>query len=191
MFFANFFFLFFPSIEEYSADGEYRDSEGQIWSQNFEWIKFAISFSLLPRNIPSGIAQVQFQHGLNLYDSHPSAFFLILHLLLEDFIMVRALEGIGTQIPHSEFTRSEEILEVKQEEGVEKVSKPPPKKRGRLQKEKIALKENPKKKAKTTVIEIEELDEEDASLTKWKEYKIKTLITIRDKMDEEFARTTN
>ena len=41
------------------------------------------------------------------------------------------------------------------------------------------------------MIELEEFDEEDTLLTKWKDYKIKTFIAIRGKIDEEFARTTN
>jgi len=53
------------------------------------------------------------------------------------------------------------------------------------------VKENLKKKGKTNVIELEELNEHDASLTKWKDYKTETFIAIRGKMDEEFARTTN
>ena len=103
----------------------------------------------------------------------------------------RDLKEIGAQISHSDFTRGDEILKVKQEESARKASKLFPKKRGCQRNEKIVVKKNPKKKVKTTVIEFEEPHEKDTSPTKWKDYKIKTLIAIRGEMDEEFARTTN
>ena len=192
LFLPRIFSLSFHLMEGYNVEGECRDSEGHTWSQNSEWMKFATPFSLPPSNVPSRIAQVQFQHGPNLLHLHPSAFFPTSTPFLRRLPhSERELEEIGTQIPHTEFMRGKEILEVKQEEGARKVSEAPPKKRGRPRKEKTAVKEKPKKKVKATVIELEESDEEDTTPTKWKDYEVETLIAIRGEMDEEFARTTN
>jgi len=49
---------------------------------------------------------------------------------------------------------------------------------------------NPKKKGKMIMIELGVSDEEDASPIKYKDYKIKTMITIKGEIDERFARTT-
>ena len=62
-------------------------------------------------------------------------FSLLLYLLLENFhIISENLIEIGTQIPHSAFTRRKKFLEVKQEEGARKASKFSSKKRGHLRK---------------------------------------------------------
>lgn len=173
-------------MEGYSAAKEYRDSEGQMWSQNSEWMRGGTPFSTLPISTPFTISEGQFQHGPNLFASHSSAFLRTSTPLPRRLPhSERELEESGTQIPVSE------ILELKKEEGpAQAIVKENPKKRGRPRKEKTAVKEKPKKKATTTVVHLDS-DEEDVAPTKWKDYEVETLIAIRGEMDEEFARTAN
>ena len=53
-------FTFFSSMKGYSADGEIRDSKGQIWSQNSEWMRFLNPISLPPNHVPTEIPQLRF-----------------------------------------------------------------------------------------------------------------------------------
>jgi hypothetical protein len=183
--FAKKNFTFFSSMEGYSADGEIRDSQGQMWSQNSEWMRFSNPISLPPNHVPAEIPQLRFQHAPNLFSSHSSRY---LSLSSPPFQRLphseRELEEIGTQIPCSEFSRGKEILEVKKEEG--KVPKSAPKKRGRPSKEKTVT-----KKAKTSIIDLEDMEDVEDKKTKWKDFEVETLIALRGEMDEEFARAAN
>ncbi len=183
--FAKFFVTFVSSMEGYNADGEIRDSEGQIWSQNSEWMRFSNPISLPPNHVPTEIPQSRFQHAHNLFPSHSSRY---LSLSSPPFQRLphseRELEEIGTQIPCSEISRGKEILEVNKEEG--KVPKSAPKKRGRPPKEKTIV-----KKAKTSIIDLEDIDDVEDSKTKWRDFEVETLIALRGEMDDEFARAAN
>src|ERR1700738_4582182 len=68
-------FDIFSSMEGYSADGEIRDSKGQIWSQNSEWMRFSNPIFLPPNHVLAKIPQLRFQHVQNLFSSHSSRYF--------------------------------------------------------------------------------------------------------------------
>ena len=70
------------------------------------------------------------------------------------------------------------------EEG--KVPKYAPKKRGRPPKEKTVA-----KKAKTSIIDLEDMDDVENSKTKWRDFEVETLIALQGEMDDEFARAAN
>jgi hypothetical protein len=75
-------------------------------------------------------------------------------------------------------------LEVKKEEG--KIPKSAPGKRDRPLKEKTAT-----KKAKTNIIDLEDMEDVEDTKTKWRDFEVETLIALRREMDDEFAKISN
>ena len=73
---------------------------------------------------------------------------------------------------------------MKKEEG--KVPKSAPKKRDRPSKEKTVT-----KKAKTNIIDLENMEHVEDTKTKWRNFEVETLIALRGEMDEDFARAAN
>ena len=149
-------------------------------------MRFSNPISLLPNHVPAEIPQLRFQHAQNLFSSHSSRYLsLSLHLLSKDFLIVR--ESYRRLEPKYRVVNSQEqkeILEVKKEE--RKVPKICSKKRGCPSKEKTIT-----KKAKTNIIDLEDMEDVEDTKTKWRDFEVETLIALREEMDEEFARAAN
>ncbi len=73
---------------------------------------------------------------------------------------------------------------MKKEEG--KAPKSAPKRKGRPPKGKTLT-----KKAKTSIIDLEGMEDEEDTKIKWRDFEVETLIALRGEMDEEFARAAN
>jgi hypothetical protein len=96
----------------------------------------------------------------------------------------REIENIGQEI---DILQGAEILEVKKEKAAAKSPQLVARKRVRA----TPAKEKAKKKGKRTVIELGSDEEEEATVVKWKDIKVETLIAIQGEMEEEFSKTAN
>jgi hypothetical protein len=168
-------------MEGYGPDNEYSQSQiGQEWSQNSEWMtRFPVpNFSENP--------QLQFAHGPNMFTSGQSAFegYPTPPYRRLPYSEDREIENIGQE---TEILQGAEILEVKREEAAAKGPQLVARKRARA----TPAKEKAKKKGKKTVIELGSDEEEEATVVKWKDIEVETLIAIRGKMEEEFSKTAN